>query len=225
MVTRRDTGIGRYTRRQVAESSISAGDLGARWNGPALTPEPPVVTGVFVDARGGGGRLGSSGEGAFGGFHAPSPSRVADRRIERPERHAQIAPSRIRPVRYSEFGAGNLVRSGVVGILREWWRWRRIMGGEYFVARPERFTQAVDRSMDPPRQLGRVLPTRRVFYKPRFFGSERQEGAGQEAPEPQFSHGFGKRNVHVGIPEAPQPRGPRGRRRRPRFIRGGHEEG
>lgn len=109
------------------------------------------------------------GKGAFRGFIAPAVHTRGDASFST-TRIVQPAPQRVfsgfvPQVTPTQASAGNRVRLGTVGILSEYWRWRRPLWGEYFVrANPQ--SSAVARRSRPQPVLSKLIPSSHNAYDP-----------------------------------------------------------
>ena len=117
------------------------------------------------------------GSGAFRGTIAPSPSQAADQRMTAPEpvTHPASATAGIRPVDVTSFSAGNSQRNGIVGIMLEFWRWRRPMQGTVFIS-PDHYDGSAERAMARPRRLDKVIPNREYTYTAPEYGRDQGDG-------------------------------------------------
>lgn len=106
---------------------------------------------------------------AFG--YQPSESTPAgDRRMADPSPWQPPAPFRFVAVNPTAFSAGNKVRTGIVGVLSEWWRGRPIMTGAIFVADSKEFRRVPARRLARPRRLDRLVNSAQVTYAPKMYG-------------------------------------------------------
>lgn len=110
------------------------------------------------------------GASAFRGSVLDGSNPVADRTMTDPAPFHRDDSLRIRPVRVTEFSAGNQVRLGIVGTLREYWRFQTKMSGEFFVANSDQYHRLPNRRMARVRRFVRVVPNRRGVYKARTYG-------------------------------------------------------
>ena len=111
------------------------------------------------------------GRGAWAGSVAPASTMRADERFADPAPFMPPRGFRVTPVNPTSYSAGNKIRLGVVGIMLEWWRFRRPMRGDIFVANSDQFHRVVARRMSRVRRLDRVVPNRRVTYEAQSYGS------------------------------------------------------
>lgn len=121
------------------------------------------------------------GRGAFRGSVAPHSTPTGDARFGDPAPFVRPHPFVVAPVNPTSFSAGNKVRLGVVGMMMEWWRFRRPMSGEYFVANGEQYTRHVARRMARVRRLDRTVASRRVTYEAPSYGPQAGPDSGAAA--------------------------------------------
>jgi len=112
------------------------------------------------------------GQGAFRGTIVGESNGVLDRAAV-VDPVVRIAPTTgIRPVNVTSYSNPNQLRLGTVRMLKEWWRWRHRMSGEFFVSQNHaQATTHYQRTMRAPHVLGAVVANRHVTYDPPQYGN------------------------------------------------------
>jgi len=129
--------------------------------------QPPAAVRVF-------------GRGAFRGSLPPSANPNAAAAARAPAPDAGIGPAHVSPVRVTDFSAPNRVRRGWVPIDATVIHHQDARNNDQIFVSQSRTLSTIKvrrrSTMEPPRQLRKLVPSRRVVYEAGMFGRDSARG-------------------------------------------------